>query len=54
VTGFSWNHPSWYLPWFYLSIIWTFLFLPSWLAKDRSASVVSASAESSLHLNYLE
>ncbi len=34
-SGFSWNHPSWYLPWFYLSIIWTFLFLPSWLAKDR-------------------
>ena len=35
-AGFSWNHPSWYLPWFYLSLIWTFLFLPSWLAKDRS------------------
>jgi hypothetical protein len=36
ILGFSWNHPKWYLPWFYLSLIWTFLFLPSWLAKDRS------------------
>jgi len=37
-AGFCWNHPLWWLPWLWLSIIWTFLNYPSWLAKDNSMS----------------
>jgi len=37
-AGFSWRHPLFYLPWLNLFLVWGVLFLPSWLAKDRSMS----------------
>jgi len=37
-AGFSCNHPLYYVPWVNLLIVWTCLFYPSWLAKDRSMS----------------
>ena len=36
--GFVWNHPLWWSPWLWLVVVWTCLFYPSWLAKDRSMS----------------
>jgi len=37
-AGFSLNHPLYYAPWVCLFLVWTCLFYPSWLAKDRSMS----------------
>ncbi|XP_023330866.1 uncharacterized protein LOC111703215 [Eurytemora carolleeae] len=37
-AGFSINHELYWVPWIYLFIIWSGLFLPSWLAKDKSMS----------------
>lgn len=35
---FSINSPLWWFPWVWLLLIWTGLFYPSWLAKDKSMS----------------
>merc|ERR1712020_671007 len=37
-AAFAWNHPTWWWSWSQLLIVWTLLFYPSWLAKDRSMS----------------
>jgi len=37
-AGFSWNHPNGLFPWIQLIVVWSGLFFPSWLAKDRSMS----------------
>ena len=38
LSAFCWQHPHWWFPWSQLMIVWTCLFYPSWLAKDRSMS----------------
>merc|ERR1712142_798601 len=35
-AAFCWNHQLWWFPWFWLVTVWTVLFYPSWLAKDKS------------------
>jgi len=37
-AGFSLNHPMYWFPWVCLVQVWLGLFLPSWLAKDKSMS----------------
>jgi len=37
-AAFAWNHPAWWWSWSQLLVVWTVLFYPSWLAKDRSMS----------------
>merc|ERR1712002_110535 len=37
-AAFCWNHPLWWFPWTWLVTVWTCLFYPSWLAKDKSMS----------------
>ena len=32
------RHPCWWFPWASLTIVWSCLFYPSWLAKDASMS----------------
>ena len=35
LSAFAWNHPVWWWSWSQLLVVWTVLFYPSWLAKDR-------------------
>ena len=44
-----WNHPLWWWPWLWLVTVWTCLFYPSWLAKDRSMSRYPAWAQYTAH-----
>jgi len=48
-AGFVWNHPLWWWPWLWLVVVWTCLFYPSWLAKDRSMSRYPAWAQYTAH-----